>query len=50
VFGVAAEDSAVLGCAKAGASTFSGFAALQTVQNLGTAGGKNWLDADFGKA
>jgi hypothetical protein len=43
-FGVNPTDSALVGCAKAGSSTFSGFLGAQSLQNITYSQGKNWTD------
>jgi len=45
-FGIQPTDSALLGCARAGASTAFGYFALQSVQNVILSRGKNYLDPD----
>lgn len=44
LIGVQDADSALLGCTKAGGSTFLGFLKVQSLQNVLYPGNRNWID------
>ena len=46
VFNITDADSALLGCVKAGGSTFTGFGLTNGLQNAVLPAGQNWADGN----
>merc|ERR1719277_881708 len=46
VFNVTDDTSTLMGCVKAGGSTFTGYGAVNSLQNAALPAGKNWQDGN----
>lgn len=46
IYGVLETDSYLMGCVKAGSSTFTGFGLFNIAQNVALPKGKNWMDGN----